>query len=157
MAANSACPALVLRDARLDAALLSMRASPHGVSILPRRRDPVHALEVARVDRLALAQDDGASLFGERDRDAADRLHQRTPAVRVRAAERARGLLRIDGLARAVLGDQAKQNRLDGARVGTRRAFGLHAGSHRVFAADAQGRWEFFAPGLSTAGFLQRN
>src|SRR4051812_47011164 len=97
--------ALVLRDARLAAVLLGMRASRpprRRASILPRRRNPVHALEIARVDRLALAQDDGASLFGERDRDAADRRHQGTPAVGVRAAERPRGLLRIDRLARAM-------------------------------------------------------
>src|SRR5207247_5325564 len=34
--------------------------------------------------------------------------------------------LRIDGLAWAMLGDQAQQDCLDGAGVGTRWAFGLH-------------------------------
>jgi len=79
---------------------------------VPRRAQPVHALEVARIDRLALAQDDEAALLGERDRDAADRLHQRTPLIRMAAAEFARGLLRVDRLAFA-LADEAEQGGFD--------------------------------------------
>jgi hypothetical protein len=76
----------------------------------------------------------------------------------VRPAERAGGFLRIDGLAGAVLGEQAQQNRLDGAGIGSGGGLSLHARSHCVFAAGAQERPEFFTPGfLRTARFLRRN
>src|SRR6185295_4809291 len=105
----------------------SRAAASRGTLILPRRRQPVHALEVAWVDRLALAQDDDAAGLRQHDRDTADRLHQRTPLIRVTAAERAGGFGRIDGLARSALGDEAQQCGFDGVRIRGRNRLILHA------------------------------
>src|SRR6185369_5699482 len=74
-----------------------------------------------------LAQDDEAALFGERHRNAADRLHQGAPLIGMPATQLARDLGRVDGLARTALGDETEQDGLDGGCVGTGGRLVIHA------------------------------
>src|SRR5262249_1963782 len=74
-----------------------------------------------------LAQDDNAALLGECDCRAADRLHQRTPFVRMCAAELARDFGRVERLVWTALSDHAEKGVFDRFCVGARGGLFVHA------------------------------
>lgn len=76
----------------------SLRSLPRNGSIQPRQAKPVHALEIVRIGRLALAKNHQPSLFRQPDGQPADRLHQRSPLIGMVAGDRAGDIRRADCL-----------------------------------------------------------
>ena len=79
-------------------------------------RDAVHALEVVRVDRAALARDDDAPVLHHPHGDAADLGHEPAPGLGPVARERPRGLRRADGLGLPPRGREVQDGGLDPLR-----------------------------------------
>ena len=90
-------------------------------SEIARPADPVDAPEIIGIgDRLAFAQDHHPAFPREAHGDAADRLHEAPPRVRMRATEVAGDLRRADGFVRPALRDEVQQCRFKGAVFGQR-------------------------------------
>lgn len=106
-------------------------------SIRARQPQPIHALEIIRINRAALAGDDDAALFCQAYGHPPDRLHQRTPAIRMVATDGAGGIGWTERLVQAARRDEAEDDLFDGLKIsGNGRVHGWRVA---VFAADVKG------------------